>query len=94
MGTIVPFLDDDPVFGPQDIETMSKALDDVCKALKLDGHTTAREVVATRIIELARRGERNANRLQERVLAEANGVASAMDIASMCSGSNAVRPPK
>ena len=73
MSDIVRLLKDDPVFEPQDIATMSKALDEVCKALKLDGDATAKEVVATRIIELARRGERNAIRLRERVLAEANG---------------------
>ena len=38
---------------------MSIALDDVCKALKLDGNVKAKEIVAIRIIELARRGERS-----------------------------------
>jgi hypothetical protein len=73
VGTIVPFLPDDPVFEPQDIEAMSKALDEVCKALNLNGDATAKEVVATRIIDLARRGERNAIQLRDRVIAEANG---------------------
>ena len=71
MGTIRPFLRDDPVFGPEDIVAMSKALDDVCRALGLDGDANAKEVVATRIIELARHGPRQPNLLRDRVLAEA-----------------------
>jgi hypothetical protein len=42
----------------------------------LDGNAKAREIVATRIIELARRGERNPTRLRDRVLQEANKAAS------------------
>lgn len=72
MGTIVPFLKDS-VFDPNDIQAMSTALDDVCKALNINGEVTAREVVAIRIIELARRGERNPASLRDRLLAEANG---------------------
>jgi hypothetical protein len=74
MGTIVEFLHDGTAaFNPQDIRVMSMALDDVCKALKIDNDTTAREVVAIRIIELARRGERSPTKLRDRLLAEANG---------------------
>jgi hypothetical protein len=72
MGTIVPFLKDG-AFNPQEIEAMSAALDGVCKALNLDGDATAREIVAIRIIELARRGERDPTRLRDRVVAEAGG---------------------
>jgi len=71
MGAIVPFLKG-AAFEPQDIQSMSLALDDVCKVLKIDGNGTAREIIAVRIIELARRGERSATRLRDRVLAEAN----------------------
>jgi hypothetical protein len=60
-------------FSPHDIRSMSMALDDVCKALNIDGDTTAREVIAIRIIELARRGERSPTKLRDRLLAEANG---------------------
>jgi hypothetical protein len=67
------YLNSDGVFSPVDIRTMSMALDDVCKALRLDGHTTAKEAVAIRIIELAHRGERSPTKLRDRVLAEANG---------------------
>jgi hypothetical protein len=71
MGTIVPFLKG-AAFEPQDIQSMSSALDDVCKALKIDGDGSAREIIAVRIIELARRGERSAIGLRDRLLAEAS----------------------
>jgi hypothetical protein len=73
MTTIVPFLTDQRVFGPHDIQAMSMALDDVCNALALNGDERARDTVAVRIIELASRGERSPTRLRDRVLAEANG---------------------
>jgi hypothetical protein len=57
-------------FDPDDIKAMSIALDDVCKALKLDGSDNAREVAAKRIIELAGSGERNPTRLRDTVLKE------------------------
>jgi hypothetical protein len=73
MTTISPFLTGQPVFGPHDIQVMSMALDEVCDTLALNGDVRARETVATRIIELARRGERSPTKLRDRVLAEANG---------------------
>jgi hypothetical protein len=69
---IIPHLKDEG-FGPIDIEAMSKALDDVCTALKIDGGDTAtREVIAIRLIELANHGERNSEKLRDRLLLEAN----------------------
>jgi hypothetical protein len=69
--TILPFLRDNPAFGPDDIKAMSMALDDLCKTLNLsDGAKAAREVLAERIIELARRGERSPTVLRDRVLQE------------------------
>ncbi|HWX85780.1 MAG TPA: hypothetical protein VNZ48_19440 [Xanthobacteraceae bacterium] len=76
MATIVPFLKD-AAFEPRDITAMSMALDDVCNALKIAGDSAAREVIAVRIIELARRGERSPTRLRDRLLAEANGATAA-----------------
>jgi hypothetical protein len=52
---------------------MSMALDDVCKELNINGGTSAREVIAVRIIELARRGERSPTQLRDRLIREANG---------------------
>jgi hypothetical protein len=72
MTAIVPFLQD-AVFDPDDVQAMSKALDDVCKELKIDGDGSAKEIVAIRIIELARRGERSPIKLRDRLLSEANG---------------------
>jgi hypothetical protein len=70
MGTILPFMRGDAVFGPQDIALMAMALDDVCKELNLAMGDAARELVALRIIELAARGERSPTRLRDRVLME------------------------
>ena len=64
---------DAAVFEPDDIKAMSIAFDDVCEALKLDGNVKAKEVVAIRIIELARRGEHSPTKLRDQVLHEANG---------------------
>lgn len=72
MGTILPFLrSQDNAFDPKDITAMSMALDEVCKSLNLKDSSTAREVMAVRIIELAKAGERSPTRLRDRVLHEA-----------------------
>jgi hypothetical protein len=73
MATILPFLTDQPAFNPDDIAAMSIALDDVCSSLGIGADKIAKEVVAIRIIELARRGERSATKLRDHVLADANG---------------------
>lgn len=74
MAAIIPFLRaNEAAFDQSDITAMSMALDDVCKELKLGVDTTAREAVAVRIIELARRGERSPTKLRDRVLMEAHG---------------------
>jgi hypothetical protein len=60
------------VFDQEDIQTMSMALEEVCRVLGVGaGAAREREVVAIRIIELARRGELEYRRLVERVLKEA-----------------------
>jgi hypothetical protein len=71
MGTILPFLKDS-VFEPEVTKSMSIAFEDACRELKLsEGAAREREAIAVRIIELARRGERDPARLRERVLREA-----------------------
>lgn len=71
MGAIIPFLGDG-AFEPDDIKAMSMALDDVCRTLNLtDGAKAEREVIAERIIALARQGERSPTLLRDRVLREA-----------------------
>ena len=72
MASILPFLRTDKnVFDPKDVAAMSMALEDVCKVLNLNGDSSARETVAVRIIDLANAGERNPERLRDRVLHEA-----------------------
>lgn len=60
-------------FEPNDIQAMSLAYDHICDALKINGDIRARETIAAKVIELARRGERCPTVLRDRVLAEANG---------------------
>ncbi len=67
---IIPFLKDE-AFDPDHIQAMSAALGQVSTALGVSDQQSL-EVLATRIIELARRGERDAERLKERVLMEAH----------------------
>jgi hypothetical protein len=72
MASILPFLRNETVFDPEATQALSAAFDDVCQELKLkDTDTRGREAIAVRIIELARRGERNAKQLAERVTREA-----------------------
>jgi len=51
---------------------MSLACEEVCNSLHINGDARARETIAARVIELARRGERCPTVLRDRVLAEAN----------------------
>ena len=77
MATIIPLLRDG-VFEPDQIKAMSMALDAVCKKLKLQEDSYVREV--TRIIDLARRGERSSIRLRDRALGEARLAKYALEI--------------
>jgi hypothetical protein len=60
-------------FDPETVAAMATALQQVCDALGINGDAIARKVIATRILELARRGESDAETLRDRVLREANG---------------------
>ena len=71
MSAILPYASAG-VFEPNDIEAMSLAYEQVCNALHVNGDAEARETIAARVIELARRGERCPTALRDRVLAEAN----------------------
>ena len=71
MSALLPFIKDQPVFEPEAIHAMSVAYEDICRSLKVDGNETARETIAIRVIELARRGERDPAVLRDRVLKEA-----------------------
>jgi hypothetical protein len=65
-------LTDQTAFGPAAIEAMSKAFEEACNALQVfAGDEKGREIVATRIIDLARGGLVDATALRDRVVAEA-----------------------
>jgi hypothetical protein len=49
---------------------MSRALEETCKALHVNGQAKDREAIAARIIDLARSGILDAKALRERMLAE------------------------
>jgi hypothetical protein len=88
MGTIILFLRDgmdlrDSVFEPHEIKAMSTALDQVCAALNLSDDSSAKQVMATRIIDLGRCGERSPTRLRDRVLREATLAETALKDASV-----------
>lgn len=70
LDAIVPSMTADAAFDPHDIQAMAMALDDVCRALNIQGNPTVREGIAICIIELARRGERSPTNLRDRLLAE------------------------
>ena len=60
------YLEDQSAFSPEEIKAMSKALDEACAALQVDGQD--REIIAVRIIELARKGVIDATVLRDRVV--------------------------
>jgi hypothetical protein len=70
MTSIVPFISN-AVFEPADIKTMSNAYDKAIEDVYGFGHPNkiVGEIIAARIIALAKGGERDANRLRERALA-------------------------
>ena len=78
MATIPPSLREPSVFAPEVVHAMSVAFDAVCRALDLS-NDKAREIVAACVIDLARRGERDPDRLRDQVLREANSVLAPPD---------------
>lgn len=64
------YIEDAAVFDAETVKVISTAFDQVCGALHLDGDSRAREVVAVRIIELARSGVVDIVALRERLLRE------------------------
>jgi hypothetical protein len=63
------YLKDQNTFEPETIEVMSKALEEACQALQIS-HASDREIIATRIIYLARGGTVDAKALSQRVISE------------------------
>jgi hypothetical protein len=61
------------VFQPQQIEAMTTAFEAVCRTLQLvDCDDPLTEIVARRVIDVARTGERDPDRLRELVLMNLN----------------------
>jgi len=67
------YLDDHSAF---EIDAMSRALEDTCKALHINGQAHDREPIAARIIDLARNGIIDVKALSERVIAETRALQS------------------
>jgi len=61
----------DAVFEPEEIHALAVAVDDICREMDLPATATvAREVIATRVIDLAREGLIDPAHLKGRVLHE------------------------
>ena len=83
MGAVLPYVKNPIVFGPEATCAMSVAFDEACRALNVSYTANgAREAIAIRIIELARRGECDPDRLRARVITEVR-----RPLASPCAGS-------
>lgn len=70
------YLQDGATFEPEAITAMSEALERACTTLQINGQGSDREVIAKRIIDLARGGVIDAKALSERVIAEAKALRS------------------
>ena len=70
------YLEDHHAFQPEEIDAMSRALEQACTALNINGDARHRETIAARIIDLARNGVIDAKALSERVLAESKAARS------------------
>lgn len=68
------YLEDYHAFQPDEIATLSRALDETCKALNINGDARLRDTIAARIIDLARNGVLDATALSERVVAESKAM--------------------
>ena len=68
------YLNDNTVFEPDAIAAMSEALERACAALHVNGQAHDREVIAERIIALARQGIADTKALGDRVIAEAEAM--------------------
>jgi hypothetical protein len=93
MATILPYLRA-VVFEQENITAMSMALDDACKSLNIVDGSPEREVIAERIIALARTGERGPTRLRDRVLLEAGLADEDGVIETLADGNGTKRPPQ
>jgi hypothetical protein len=70
------YLEDHASFEPESIEIMSRALEAACQALQINGEIKDRQVVAARIIDLARNGVIDDKTLSSRVVEEVRALRS------------------
>lgn len=67
--SIEPHLPRDHAFGPEEVATLSSALEGTLRSLRLiDRVDLAVSLVADRLIQLAKHGERDSTRLREEAL--------------------------
>jgi len=75
MGTAVDPSFNDAVFDPDATHALALAFDDICEAMNLPQTASeAREIVATRVIDLGREGVLDPRLLRERILQEARAL--------------------
>jgi hypothetical protein len=75
MGIHVHF-GDNSAFEPETIQSMARAFEQTCIALRVfQGDENGRQIVATRIIDLARRGVVDAAVLRDRIIQESRAAA-------------------
>ncbi len=70
------YLQSRSAFDPEAISAMSKALEESCAALKINGQTKDRQIIAARIIDLARNGVIDPTALRDRVVAKTKAMRS------------------
>ena len=77
MASIIPFLPDGmhlrgSAFEAHELKAMSAAFYEVCEAMNLQDDSSAKQIIAARIIDLVRRGKCSPERLCDNVLQEAS----------------------
>ena len=76
MVAILSYLEETTVFEPEALRVMSQAFDDACNALHIfAGDEHGRQVIAARVIGLARTGILDADALRDRLIFEARAAA-------------------
>jgi CheY-like chemotaxis protein len=79
-------------FGPEAIEMLAKVYEDTLRGLHLDRDDPRSELIAKKIIETARTGERGATRLQQATLAALGIILPANDTSQADSPSDGIAP--
>jgi hypothetical protein len=71
MTVIMKYISGQTAFEPEVTAAMGLAFDDACNSLRINGDQRGRQVIATRIIDLASAGITDARALRDRILQEA-----------------------